>query len=71
MRTIPSHSVVWNAELSQELLETLGLLHQARVCQLFPIYKKNILDVSKAMKMSFMLPIYCVMKPSLQQQPLR
>lgn len=38
--TIPSHSVAWNAELSQELLGILGLLRQAQLSQVFPNKKK-------------------------------
>ena len=36
MSRVPFHSVVWNAELSPELLETPGLLHQERSSQIFP-----------------------------------
>ena len=38
---VPFHSVEWNAELSQELLETLGLPHQAQLFQIFPGEKKH------------------------------
>ena len=40
---VPSHSVEWNAELSQELLETLGLPHQAQLSQIFPGGKKGLI----------------------------
>ena len=38
---VPSHSVEWNAELSQGLLGTLGLPHQAQLSQIFPGENKN------------------------------